>query len=123
VADGTLMADGTLSFPGNLIRPNGGFFTVMRLLDEPLLVNAILRSDIDPECPLKGLECRTGVEVEERPVGIERLLACTVADEDSSDLIFPLCLRFAAFVESKMANGLEFLEQRWDPYREKQVHS
>jgi hypothetical protein len=72
VADGTLMADGTLSFPGNLIRPDGGFSTVLRLLDEPLLVNAILRSDFDPEWPFKGLECRTGVENEERSVDIER---------------------------------------------------
>jgi hypothetical protein len=47
MADGTLTADED-SFPGNLIRPDGGFFTVFRLLVMPL-VNAKLRSDFDPE--------------------------------------------------------------------------
>jgi hypothetical protein len=39
MADGTLTADETLSFLCNLIRPDGGFSTVFRLLVVPL-VNA-----------------------------------------------------------------------------------
>jgi hypothetical protein len=98
MADGTLTADALFSFPRNLIRPDGGFSTVLRLPDEPL-VNAKLRSGLDPELPFKGLACHT--EEEEWPVDNERLF-CTAADGDPSELLFSSSLRFTGLLEDEV---------------------